>query len=166
MPDAGMAAYQMGRQHRVILACEKWWPLTGPHNLPNSSDCSGFVQSVARELRITLGGSANAIFRTIQSKPWSPLGFGDHAAELAAVAATNGLFVIGAWQNPNPHGNGHVGVIVDTNYSDAVAPHRAYARSFWGTLNSVGQQYGKHSESWGRDKRPHVLYASIPIGDQ
>jgi cell wall-associated NlpC family hydrolase len=150
VPDVGMADYQMGRQRRIIMACEKQWPLMGPNNLINSADCSGFVQSVAKELGIALGGNANAMYTAIQSPPWSRLGVGDHAAHLAAVAATNGKFVIGAWKNPSG-GNGHVAVTV---------PHRTRAIAYWGTLGSEGEKYAKHSESWNSTRRAQVLYSA------
>ena len=162
MPDVGMAEHQMGRQRRIVLACEKWWPVTGPNGLPNRSDCSGFVKSVAQELGITLLGNANDIFNSIQSAPWSRLGIGDSAAHLAAVAATNGMFVIGAWRNSSG-GNGHVAVIVDTNYSSPTVPYRDRAIAYWGTLGSDGEKYAMHTASWGAAKRPQVIYAAREI---
>jgi hypothetical protein len=163
MADVGMAEFQMGRQRRVLMACEKWWPLTGPNDKPNKSDCSGFVRSVATELGIALAGDANKIYDTIQRAPWSQLGTGDLAAHLAAVAATNGKFVVGAWRNPNPGGNGHVAIIVDTNYSASTVLHRTRAIAYWGTLGAEGRQYRKHSESWGASIRAQVLYAACDV---
>jgi len=157
-----MADFQMGRQRRVIMACEKYWPRIGPNNKLNSADCSGFVQSVANELGVELVGNANAIYSAILQSPWSRVGAGDAAAHLAAVAATNGKFVIGAWKNSSG-GNGHVAVIVDTNYSSHTVPHRTRAIAYWGTLGSEGERYGKHSNSWGNTKRPQVVYAAHDI---
>ena len=164
MPDVGMADYQMSRQRKVISACEKWWPLTGPHRLVNKSDCSGFVSSVASELGVPGGltGSANEIFHKIQRSPWSVLGTGDHAAHLAAVAATNGKLVVGAWREPSG-GNGHVAIIVDTNYASATVPFRTRALAYWGTLGSEGEKRSIHSNSWGASKRPQVVYSAIDI---
>ena len=162
MPDVGMAQFQMDRQRRVLLACEKWWPLVGPNTLQNRSDCSGFVISVAGELGILLNGNANAIYYAIQLSPWTRLGVGDFAANLAAAAATNGSFVVGAWRN-SAGGNGHVAVIVDTNHSSANVPFRSRAIAYWGTLGAEGKKYERHSLSWGDTKRPQVLYASRGI---
>lgn len=159
MPDAGMADFQLDRQHKIILACEKWWPLIGPNGLPNRADCSGFVKSVAQELGIILTGDANHIYQTIQKAPWSPLGFGDQAAHLAAIAATNGKFVLGASQGPS-NGNGHAVIIVDTNYSSPTRGHRKRAIAYWGKLHSVGAQYTKHSDSWRETERARVFYAA------
>jgi hypothetical protein len=164
MPDVGMAQFQMTRQRRIINACEKWWPLIGPSNLVNKSDCSGFVTSVAKELDVSLVGDANCIYTKIQGAGWSVLGFGDSAAHLAAVAATNGLFVVGAWRNPSG-GRGHVAVIVDTNYSSPSVPYRTRALAYWGTLGAEGQKRSLHSESWGVTKRPQVLYAATNISE-
>ena len=162
MPDAGMASFQMSRQRRIILACEKWWPLLGPNNLPNRSDCSGFVRSVAKELGLPLTGQANDIYLQIQQAPWSVLGRGNAAAHLAAVAATNGKFVIGAWRNPSG-GNGHVAVVVDTNYSSTTPPFHLRALAYWGTLGLEGKKRQVHSLSWGPDKQQEVLYAAVDI---
>lgn len=162
MPDVGMAQYQMGRQRRIILACERWSPTTGPNGLPNRSDCSGFVKSVARDVGVLLNGDANEIFNAIQLAPWTRLGVGDSAAHLAAVAATNGKLVVGAWRNPSGD-NGHVAVIVDTSYSSPTVPHRTRAIAYWGTLGAEGEKYAKHSLSWSQAKRPHVLYAARDI---
>jgi hypothetical protein len=164
MPDVGMAVYQMSRQRKVIFACEKWWHRMGPNHLANKSDCSGFVSSVASELGVPGGltGSANDMYHKIQSSPWSVLGAGDHGAHLAAVAATNGKFVVGAWRNPSG-GHGHVAVIVDTNYSSATVPHRTRALAYWGTLGSEGEKRSIHSNAWGASKRPHVIYSAMDI---
>ena len=162
MPDVGQAEFQMGRQHRVIQACEKWWP---HHRL----DCNAFVRAVALELGITLNGDANHIHDTIGHAPWSSIGIGNAAASLAAVAATNGAFVVGAWKNPSGHG--HVAVIVDTNYSSHTAPHRNHAIAYWGQLpptqpaatGSGPREHASHTLSWGSSTQPHVLYASHAI---
>lgn len=163
MPDVGMAEFQLSRQRRVILACEKWWPVMGSNGHPNYADCSSFVKAVASELGVTLVGNANAICDLIRKPPWSPLGSGDHAAQLAATAATNGMFVVGAWKNPDPNENGHLAVIVDTNYSSRTPGFRNRAMAYWGQLGGRGQRRGKHSDSWGADKRPNVFYAARDI---
>lgn len=168
MPDVGMAQFQMSRQRRVILACEKWWPVMGSNQLPNYADCSSFVKSVANELGVALTGNANAIYNLIQMPPWSRLGSGDSAAHLAAVAATNGMFVVGAWKNPDPNESGHVAIVVDTNYSSHSLGRRAIA--YWGQIGPKGhlaegrgKRYRVHSESWGTSKLPNVIYAACNI---
>jgi hypothetical protein len=170
MPDVGMAEFQMSRQRRVIMACEKWWPLTGQNQLPNKADCSSFVNMVAKELGVNLHGDANFIHGLVQSSPWSILGRGDDAATVAAVAATNGMFVVGAWENPNPGKHGHVAVIVDTNYSSPSPGLRKRAVAYWGQIGpeehqaeGLGKKYTLHSESWGSGKRPLVIYACCSI---
>jgi hypothetical protein len=162
MPDVNMADYQMSRQRKVVAACEKWWSRMGPNQLVNKSDCSGFVSSVASELGIKLSGKANDMYYKIQQIPWSVLGRGDHAAHLAAMAAANGKFVVGAWRDPNG-GDGHVGVIVDTNYATAKIPFRERAIAYWGRLHSEGKAYEVHSLSWAVQKRPQVVYSAIDI---
>ena len=162
MPDVGMADYQMSRQHRIIAACEKWWPLEGPNGKLNYSDCSGFVASVASELGVPLSGNANAMYAAIQKEGWSILGHGDSAAHLAAASARCGMFVVGAWKNANG-ANGHVSIIVDTNYSSKTPAYQKRAVAYWGHLDSVGQKYALHSQSWGANKRPHVLYSAHQI---
>jgi hypothetical protein len=159
MPDAGMANYQASRHQRIIAACEKWWLLTGPHDLPNKEDCSGFVASVAGELGIDLHGSANDIYLEVQRKPWSTLGTGEAAATLAAIAATNGRFVVAAWQAP-PGKHGHVAVIVNSNQYHKVRAFQGRAMAYWGTLGSVGQRYSMHTNAFGAEKLPRVIYAS------
>jgi len=183
MPDVDMAEFHMGRQRRVILACEKWWPLTGSNPLPNSADCSGFVKSVAREIGVTLTGDANMIYNAIQHSPWSRLESPDDAAQLAALAASNGMFVVGAWKNPDPRQYGQVAVIVDTNCSSrspgfrkrALASGRqigleSRAMAYWGRIGpegheAQGQDKGDpmHSESWSSAERPTVIYAACTI---
>lgn len=165
MPDAGMAHYQTTRRHRVLLACEKCWPLTGPNALPNKADCSGFVVSVARELGITLSGDANEIFNALQRRPWSVIGIGESAAATAAVAATNGKFVVAAWRNPTG-GSGHVAVIIDTNQSHKTVAFQGRARAYWGTLGAVGMKYAMHTDSFGTQKRPAVIYSAHDISAQ
>ena len=162
MPDAGTAHFQVSRHDRVMRACEKWWPLVGPHALPNCSDCSGFVISVARDLGVTLAGRANDIFAAIQRKPWSVLGAGDAAAQTAAIAATNGFFVVAAWKSPN-RSSGHVAVIVDTNQNHKTRAFQGRARAYWGTLGDVGEKYGMHTSSFGEKKLPSVIYAAHEI---
>jgi hypothetical protein len=132
------------------------------HGLANKSDCSGFVSSVASELGVALRGTANEIYHAIQMPPWCVLGTGDHAAHLAAVAATNGKFVVGAWRAPSA-GNGHVAVIVDTNYSSNTVPHRTRAIAYWGALGSEGEMHAPHSRSWNATKRPQVVYSAIDL---
>jgi cell wall-associated NlpC family hydrolase len=159
MPDVGMASHQMGRQRRIISACEKWWPLTGPNGVQNSADCSGFVRSVASDLGILLIGQANDIYQVIQLPPWSRLGTGEAAAELAGAAASNGKFVIGAWRETSG-GHGHVAVIVDANSAAGTPAMRKRALAYWGALHGTGKKYAVHSQSWGKDKLPDVLYAA------
>jgi cell wall-associated NlpC family hydrolase len=162
MPDVGMAEYQASRRHRILAACEKWWPLTGPHALPNKADCSGFVASVASELGVTLNGTANDIFLAVQHPPWSVIGTGEAAASNAAVAATNGYFVVAAWRAAGG-GHGHVAVIVDTTQYHKTKAFQGRARAYWGTLGGEGKKYAMHTESFGTAKRPSVVYAACEI---
>lgn len=164
MPDAGMAHFQTTRHRRIILACEQCWPLTGPHALPNKSDCSGFVASVARILGVSLFGTANEIFAAIQRKPWSVIGRGEVAASDAAVAATNGYFVVAAWKAESGS-SGHVAVIVDTNQHHNVRAFQGRAKAYWGMLGSVGDKYAMHTSSFGRAKLPHVIYSAYAIAE-
>lgn len=159
MPDVGQAEYQMGRQRRVIVACERLWPQIGVQGRLNKSDCSAFVIAVAREIGILMAGPyANDIYREVSSAPWQRVGVGNAAAQMAAVAATNGKFVVGAWRNPTG-GHGHVAVIVDTSYSSPQIPFRSRAIAYWGTLGAIGERYQKHSDSWNSAKQAQVLYA-------
>ena len=142
MPDVGMAAYQMSRQRRLIAACEKWWPRTGPHGW-----------RICQRTKISL---------RFRSRRRPSLGTGDNAAHLAAVAAMNGKFVVGAWRTPSA-GHGHVAVIVDTNYSSNTVPHRTRALAYWGTVGSEGEMHALHSKSWGTAKRSQVVYSAIDL---
>ena len=156
MPDVGMTTFQVSRQQKIIAACEKCWPAY-------SSDCSGFVKAVAQELGVSLYGNANAIFDEIHNAPWQAIGSGDSSATCAGVAASNGLFVVGAWKNPNSGESGHVAVIVDSNNSSHTVPYRNRAMAYWGQLGGVGEKYEMHSQSWGSSKRPEVFYSSHVI---
>ena len=141
----------------------KWWPLTGPHALPNKSDCSGFVASVASELGITINGSASEIFDAIQRKPWWVIGMGEASASTTAIAATNGYLVVAARKATS--GSGHVAVIVDTNQNHKVRAFQGRATAYWGTLGSVGQKYQMHTSSFGAGKRPHIVYAAHEVSE-
>lgn len=150
------------------MACERRWPMMGSSGLLNQSDCSSFVNAVAKDVGIELNGDANQIFVSIKQSPWSFIGQGDHGAHLAAVAATNGDFVIGAYKNPGGHG--HVAVIVDTNYHSMIAAKRERALAYWGQIGPKGQEStgagrkrSVHSLSWGASIRNGVIFASRPI---
>ena len=160
MPDVGMADYQMTRQKKIIQACEKWWPREGPHRVLNKSDCSGFVRSVAIELKVPFPNNvnnANDIYFAIHSGPWSRIGFGSSAAHLAGAAAANGKFVIGANYMKGAHG--HVIVVVDMNQASSQVPFRDVI-GYWGKLNGVGKEHERISLAWRRSAFASVIFAA------
>jgi hypothetical protein len=68
--DVG-GANAAAKRTRVIAACSKHWS-------ENSGDCSGFVKSVVKELRLgfTLSGAVNDICDQIARNPWVRIGVG------------------------------------------------------------------------------------------
>jgi hypothetical protein len=78
-------------QERIIAACVKKWFEKNPSGLMNSGDCSGFVKSVQRELRLVpFVGNANSIFDEVDIRSdWVVLGTGTAALPAAGTAANS-----------------------------------------------------------------------------
>ena len=152
--DVG-GAEKAAKRGLVIAACTKHWP-------DNNGDCSAFVKAVAHDLHLDLTGQANDIYDQIAISPWTRIGIGADAATIAGVSAGEGNLVIGASKG---QGNGHVAVIVDyRNAFDSYSPvDRNKAVAFWGSLDSVGQEYFRITKSWKASDMKNVLFAYRPI---
>jgi hypothetical protein len=148
--DVG-GAEAASKRGRVIGACTKHWPA-------NNGDCSAFVRAVAHDLRLEVTGNANSIYDQISVAPWARIGIGTDAATIAGVSAGEGKLVIAA-RPAQP--NGHVAIIVDYRnaFDSYIAVDRNKAVAFWGSLNSVGQDYTRITRSWTASDLTQVLFA-------
>jgi hypothetical protein len=120
----------------VLSSCMK-------HFEAHKANCSGFVNAVARDFHIELGGQANHIFLTLQSRPEiKKYGVGWDAARSAASDAVAGLYLVIAASFVRD-GNGHVVIVTGLTDSGEVI--------VWGgkldqpDLASKGQ----HIQGWG-----------------
>lgn len=91
----------------IIKSCEKHLPI-------HASNCSGFVNAVAKDFGIKLGGQANNIFNTLNNGVIpGTISYGnglENAKRSAKDAAEGKSLIIGASISPNGHG--HVAIIV------------------------------------------------------
>jgi len=126
----------------IKALCEKHWEA-------HRKSCSGFVQSVAVELGVTLRGQANDMAKQIQKTPWRLLTDGVAAQQEAAA----GQLVIGGLE-ASPHG--HVVIVVDGPLS-----HGRYPTAYWGSIGGVAKKHATVNWSWGKQDRDRVLYASL-----
>jgi hypothetical protein len=151
-------------QEAIIKACVKTWFQVGPNGRLNSGDCSGFVKSVQKELRLTpFVGDANSIFWEVDARAdWKVLGVGQHATGNAGANANQGFLTIAVWENPKPAKSGHVAVITSYLSLLGVKPEQ-HAIGAWGQLNSVGSLMDRMTRSFGPGKRPEIKYASSVI---
>jgi hypothetical protein len=146
-----MAAYPSPHHDnalRIIATCEKHWQ-------QHRYNCSGFVRAVADDLGVFphVHGLANDIYQQLKQlkSRWEILGslipqftvplteeenIKRRAEELqieAGNAAAQGKFVVAA--SFNPHGHGHVAIIVDARKAGVMGPLvRTRAFAYWGNL--------------------------------
>jgi hypothetical protein len=135
-------------QH-IIEICNDQWPA-------QKSNCSGFVEAVAKVLGVTLTGVADDIYTQIQSQGWTAIPDGVSAK----AAADSGLFVIAALtgdQEVPPQVHGHVCVVVSGPLDDV---HNKYPTGYWGSLGGVGCEMTTLNYAWNVASRDLVQYAS------
>jgi hypothetical protein len=151
-------------QEAIVKACVKKWFEKGSHGLLNAGDCSGFVESVQRELALRpFVGDANGIFSEVETRAdWEVLGVGAGAANMAGSAANQGFLTIAIWKNPNPGKHGHVAIITSYLTFVGVRPEQ-HAIGAWGQLGAVGSLMDRMSKSFGPGKRGETKYAKSRV---
>lgn len=130
---------------QIIQVCRDQWP-------GQKSNCSGFVEAVAKQLGVTLSGLADEIYTEIQGDGWTAIPDGI----AAKAAADSGLFVIAALsgdQEVPAQEHGHVCVVV-SGPLDSV--HEKYPTGFWGQLGGVGSEMQTLNYAWNADSRDLV----------
>ncbi len=132
---------------RVREACEACFDA-------NRGDCSGFVHAVAKQLEVTIEGSANEIVDMIRSeREWRPLSDGVAAAQSAAA----GKLVVGGLRGEEQfqHSNhGHVVIVVDGPLA-----HGRYPSAYWGSLGGQPAKFETVNWAWTEHDRDRVTYA-------
>ena len=144
----------------VVDSCDKSWDEEWIVGRVNSKNCSGFVQSVAKNLGIELpAGSADDIIAgIIKSSGWRKLASGAEASKKAGA----GHFVIAGLKagdhNP-PRNSGHVVVVVGgTLYREK------YPRCWSGSTGGAQSKGLKTTgEVWNRKDRDNVVYYAFNI---
>lgn len=141
----------------IVNAATAAWDQSFIAGTQNKNNCSGFLQSVAATLGVSIpSGNADAIMGGLpQATGWKELASGDEAAQ----KASQGYFVIagikGSDHSP-ARNNGHVAVVIGgTLYRGK------YPRVWCGSIaGSVGQSQGLRSvgEVWNRTDRDLVKY--------
>lgn len=121
----------------------------------NQVNCSGYVRDVAHNLGEYMPQmDANEIVKYLADQPsWEKLGNND---KLASERAEQGYFVIAG--TINPHGHGHVAVIVPGRVG-------AYARGYWGSMRGAhhkGEGDGI-DQGWTRHELHSVQYFAIRL---
>ncbi len=144
----------------VVDNCEKSWDEEWIDGRKNSNNCSGFVQSVAKNLGVELSfGRADDIMAgIIKSSGWTKLASGAEAAK----KATAGHFVIAGLKskehNP-PRINGHVVVVVS-----GALYRKKYPRCWSGSTGGAQTKGIKSTgEVWNRKDRDNVVYYAFNI---
>jgi hypothetical protein len=99
----------------VLKSCER-------HINAYADNCSGFVNTVARDFHIELEGQANHIFLTLLKRPEiKQYGVGWDAARSAASDAVEGLYlVIASSFTPIKGKNGHTAIVTGLTDSGEV----------------------------------------------
>ncbi len=162
MPDA-RGGFGSESHTKILRACEKCWPLQGPHGLPNRSDCSGFVKAVMAELGLASPflGDANAMYDAVAaSADWNLIGSGGNASRIAGISANEGRFVLALWKNPKG-GHGHVSIVVG-DMSNTLKRQRIEGNvmGYWGQFGGDGFKFEKLTQSYGASKLIQVRYAA------
>ncbi len=134
-------------QNPSVVACAREWDA-------HKGDSAGFVIAVAKDVGISLTGSADEIVTAIQQKDWQGLPDGATAAEYAA----QGYLVIGGLrgsEQQNPMPQGHVVVVVPGPLSKAT-----YPTAWWGSSFGMQGRNVALNWAWGPADRDKVVYSA------
>jgi hypothetical protein len=141
----------------LIKACQESWDEENLPGMPNSSNCSGFLRSVAHRLnKTTFGGQADDMIQYIRNN-WTPVDTGSDAAAWAAQGALVVAGLKGSEHKPK-RGHGHVAVIV---------PGPIYRGKYplcWSGSTGTAQSRGTKSVGlvWAPQDRDEVTYHRSP----
>jgi hypothetical protein len=132
----------------ILAACKKHFDL-------HSDDCSGFVRAVAKELRYSLSGNADAIVDQLKGS-WKEV----NLATAVKLAQEGTLVIAGlkASDHSPPRNNGHVAIVVDGALYNGKYP------PVWGGSIGSAQSKGTKTvgEVWRKTDRDAVRYYAPP----
>lgn len=141
----------------LVQACKDSWDDSNLTGVPNSTNCSGFVRSVAGRLnKLIVGGQADDLVSYMVNN-WQAVASGTDAAALAQ----QGVLVVAGLKSSDhtpARNNGHVAVIVP-----GPLYHGKYPCCWCGSSGSAQSQGDKSvGEVWNRSDRDNVVYHRAP----